>query len=64
MIVLKFVGYMLVLLATVPLSGFLVTGSPKQAWAFTKRWARAVTFLAVIGLAVGGVVLLIIPPPG
>lgn len=61
--ILKFLGYLSVMLATVPLFGLLVTGSPKQAWRYTKQWAVVVGIMVAAGLLIGGIALLVIPAP-
>jgi hypothetical protein len=37
---LKFLGYLAVLLSIVPIVGLCVTGSVRQAWRYTRDWSR------------------------
>jgi hypothetical protein len=49
---LQFLGYVAVMLAVVPLYGFLVSGSWRAAWRYTKDWGR------VMGLIIAAAILL------
>jgi hypothetical protein len=46
---LKFCGYMLILLSVVPLTGLMVFGNKKQAWAYTKDWFKAIGWIVLVG---------------
>lgn len=61
---LKFLGYLAVLLAVVPLAGLCATGSLRQAWAYTKMWLTVVGGMAAAGFVVFAVLWAIIPAPG
>jgi len=55
---LKVVGYTLVLVSVVPITGLLVFGNKKQAWAYTKDWLKAIAWI----MLAGGILALIITP--
>lgn len=60
---LSFVGYMLVLLAVVPLTGLLCFGNVKQAVAYTKDWLRVIAGIVVLA-AIGALAFWpFMPPP-
>lgn len=60
---LKFIGYLAVMLAVVPLAGFAVTGSWRQAWRYTMAWARVMLWTIAAGIVVTLVVTQFIAPP-
>jgi hypothetical protein len=53
---LTFAGYLLVLLAVVPLAGFLVTGSARQAWRYTRQWLQVIGITVAAGLVLAAIV--------
>ena len=55
---LKLAGLTVIFLGIVPLAGFLVSGSAKQAWEYTKIWLRTIGLL----IAAGAVLSLIFFP--
>ena len=56
--VIRFLGYLLILLAVVPISGLLTFGSWRQAIEYTKAWGRAIGWLL---LAAGVFALILFP---
>lgn len=52
---LKLLGLSIIFFGIVPLAGFLVSGSLKHAWEYSKVWLRVMAIL----VAVGGVLSLI-----
>ena len=50
---LKFLGYVAVMLAVVPLVGLMVSGSRKAAWQYTKDWFRSIGLIALVALVIG-----------
>jgi hypothetical protein len=60
---LKFMGYLAVLLAVVPLAGFAVTGSWRQALRYTAAWARVMLWTIVVAAVLFLVVVQFITPP-
>ena len=55
---LRFLGYMAVLLAVVPLAGFCVTGSWRHAWRYTRDWLRV-----MLGIVIAAAVLFMVVRP-
>lgn len=41
----------MIFLGIVPLAGFLVSGSPKHAWEYSKIWLRTIGLLVAAGAA-------------
>jgi positive regulator of sigma E activity len=52
---LKLLGLSIIFFGIVPLAGFLVSGSLKHAWEYSKVWLKCMAIL----VAVGGVLSLI-----
>jgi len=48
---LKLAGLLVIFLGIVPLAGFLVSGSPKHAWEYSKIWLRTIGLLVAAGAA-------------
>ena len=40
---------LVIFLGIVPLAGFLVSGSPKHAWEYSKIWLKCIAILAAVG---------------
>lgn len=55
---LKALPYVVAMLAIVPLAGFCVTGSWKQAWRYTRDWLRV---MAILAAAAGVMALFTLP---
>lgn len=59
---LKFIGYLAIMLAIVPLAGFLVTGSWRSAWRYAKDWGRVMLGTIAMAAVLYLVVAQFIPP--
>ena len=46
---LKLAGLLVIFLGIVPLAGFLVSGSPKHAWEYSKIWLKSIGLLLLFG---------------
>ncbi len=44
------------MLAVVPLAGFLVTGSARQAWRFTRQWMLVMAIIVAFGIVLAAIV--------
>jgi hypothetical protein len=60
---LKFVGFLAVLLAVVPLAGFAVTGSWRMALRYALDWLRVMAWTIIAAAVVLLVVMPLIGPP-
>jgi hypothetical protein len=61
---LKFLGFLAVLLAVVPLAGLCATGSWRLAWRFTQDWARVIGWMILVAAVVFLLVMDFMPSPG
>lgn len=60
----KLLGILALMVAWVSFVGLCVLGSCKQAWRYTRIWLAVVGGLAAVGLVLGALMPLILPPPG
>jgi uncharacterized membrane protein len=60
---LKFLGYLAVLLAIVPLAGMAVTGSWRQAWRYSRDWARVILWTIIAAAVLFLLVSQFMPSP-